>query len=167
MKQLTPAFVPFLLLHASLFLVCPQKSGLKVYIDRQNNTHVESATGKNTIIAREPGQAGIDEVKVLEDKEMAGWFVLYQDPDGGSPFAGKLVVWRDGRIIRGFLAEQTFWSWTFEHNGEQVAFHAGPNHGETNSHCELHDVTTGRKLATWDGDLESSDKPAWTQGLDH
>ena len=167
MKQLARALRPILLLQAFLFPVFAQKPGLKVYADRQSNVHVESATGKRITIAHELGQVGIDEVKVLEDKEMAGWLILYKDPDGQAPIAGKLVVWRGGRIIRRFRADQTFWSWTFADNGEHVAFHVGPNHGETSSRCELHDVLSGRLLASWDGDLDDSGKPAWAQGLDH
>jgi hypothetical protein len=31
----------------------------------------------------------------------------------------------------------------------------------------LHDVQTGRLLASWDGDLDNPDRPAWTKRLDH
>jgi hypothetical protein len=144
-----------------------QSTGMSVREDEKHNVHVAAGSGKETVLAREPDQVGIDEVKVAEDQQTAGWLILYKDPDGSSPFAGKLVVWRDGRILRSFAAEQVFWSWSFEHGGEQVAYHVGPTHGETASHCELHDLRTGRRLASWDGDLESSARPAWTKKLDH
>ena len=52
--------------------------------------------------------------------------------------------------------------------GKQVAYHVGPLHGESKSHCELHDARSGRLIAAWDGDLESGgDRPAWTKGLNH
>src|ERR1700751_3153254 len=86
---------------------------------------------------------------------------------GGPPIAGKLVVWRDLRILRSFPADQVFWSWAFEHDTAQIAYHVGPAHGETVSHCELHDLRTGRLLSSWDGDLDTSGRPAWTKQLNH
>lgn len=147
--------------------ISAQRPALRVYADTRNNVHVVSASGRETIIAPERSQVGIDAIKVAGDKRTAGWLVLFKDPDGGSPYAGKLVVWSDGRMIRSFTADQTFWSWSFDHRAEQVAYHIGPTHGETNSHCELHDLRTGRLLAAWDGDLDSSHRPAWTKKLDH
>lgn len=144
-----------------------QGPALRVYADTRNNVHVISASGRDTIIAPERTQVGISAIKVAEDNRTAGWLVLFKDPDGGSPVAGKLVVWRDGRIIRSFTADQVFWSWAFDHGAEQAAYHIGPTHGETNSHCELHDLRTGRLLSSWDGDLDSSQRPAWTKKLDH
>lgn len=140
---------------------------LRVYVDSRTNVHVVSASGRETIIAPERTQVGVRAIKVADDDRTAGWFVLFKDPDGGSPVAGKLVVWRDGRIIRSFTAEQIFWSWSFDHGAEQAAYHVGPTHGETASHCELHDLRTGRLLESWDGDLDSSHRPAWAKKLDH
>jgi len=151
----------------SIALMFAQSSSLRVYSDTQHNVHVTSANGKNTTVASEAAQVGIDAIKVADDKQTAGWLALYKDPDGGSPVAGRLVLWRGGRIMRSFPTDQTFWSWAFEHNAEQVSYHVGPKHGETASHCELHDLRTGRLLASWDGDLEGSKRPAWTNKLDH
>jgi hypothetical protein len=142
------------------------QSLLRVYADERHYVHVVSS-GKDTVIAVEEDQVGIDAIKVVDDKQIAGWLVLYKDPDGGSPIAGKLVVWRDSRIQRSFPADQVFWSWSFEHSAEQVAYHVGPPHGETASHCELHDLQTGRLLSSWDGDLENPHRPTWTKQLNH
>ena len=76
-------------------------------------------------------------------------------------------MWRSGRIIQRFQADQTFWSWVFYNNVAQVAYHVGPTHGEDTSHCELHDIEGGRRLASWDGDLDDANRPPWTRGLDH
>jgi hypothetical protein len=144
-----------------------ESSTLRVFSDNQQNIHIVSPTGQESIVKRESGQVGIDAIKIAADKLTAGWLVLYRNPDAGSPVAAKIVVWRNGKIIRSFPTEQTFWSWSFEHGGEQVAYHTGPAHGDTTSHCELHDVQAGRLLATWDGDLQSAARPAWTKNLDH
>ena len=159
------------LMTASLFafaLAIPTfgNSILRVYTDERHNIHLLT-TGKDTVIAAEENQVGIDAVKISENKQVAGWIILYRNPDGGPPIAGKLVVWRDLRILRSFPADQVFWSWAFEHDTEQVAYHVGPAHGETVSHCELHDLRTGRLLSSWDGDLDTSGRPAWTKQLNH
>jgi hypothetical protein len=84
------------------------------------------------------------------------------------PIAGTLIVWRAGKIIQRFSTEQSFYSWTFNGEGKQVAYHVGALHGETKSHCELHDARSGRLIAMWDGDLEpGNNRPAWTKGLSH
>lgn len=144
-----------------------QDAVLRVYADQQHQAHVVCRNGKTIIVPRENGQVGIESSELAEDGQTAGWLVLYADPDGGSPFAGTLVLWRSGKVVRRFQADQTFWSWAFYAQAEQVAYHVGPTHGETKSHCELHDVTTGRLLQSWDGDLDDSHRPPWTRALHH
>ena len=139
----------------------------RVREDEKHDVHVVSAGGKETVVAHEQGQVGIEEINIAEDRQTLGWLVLYEDPDGSSPLAGKLVLWRDGRVLRKFGTAQVFWSWAFEHVAEQVAYHIGPTHGETTSHCELHESRTGRLVASWDGDLDSTARPAWTKHLEH
>ena len=139
----------------------------RVYADRKNHAHVVYANGKNAVVAAERGQIGIDSIQTAENGRTAGWLVLYTDPDGGSPVAGSLVLWRAGKIVRRFQSDQTFWSWVFHAHGEQVAYHVGPAHGEINSHCELHDIESGHLVASWDGDLDDPKRPPWTKHLDH
>lgn len=139
----------------------------RVYADEKNQARVVYKSGKTTTVAGERGQVGIDETEIAEDGETAGWLALYADPDSASPFAGTLVLWRGGKVIRRFEADQTFWSWAFYGHAGQVAYHVGPTHGEATSHCELHDVKTGRLVASWDGDLDDPNRPAWTRGLEH
>jgi hypothetical protein len=144
-----------------------QDTVLRVYTDHRQQTHVALTNGKNTVVGGERGQVGIDSIQIAKDGRTAGWLVLYANPDGGSALAGTLVVWRSGKIIQRFKADQTFWSWAFYANAAQVAYHVGPAHGQDTSHCELHDVEGGRQLASWDGDLDDANRPPWTRGLDH
>lgn len=118
-------------------------------------------------MAGEPHQVGIEADQTAEDGQTVGWLVDFADPDNSSPDAEILVIFRAGRIIRRFGTGQVFWSWGFYKQSEQVAYHVGPTHGEESSHCELHDVKTGRLLAQWDGDLDDGRRPAWTKRLDH
>ena len=144
-----------------------QDSVMRVYADQRQQAHVALANGKDTVVPAERGQVGIDSIQIAKDGRTAGWLVLYDDPDGGTPFAGTLIVWQSGRTIQRFQADQTFWSWTFYAGVTQVAYHVGPTHGEDASHCELHDVKGGRRLTSWDGDLSDEHRPPWTRGLEH
>lgn len=117
-----------------------QDSVLRVYADQRQQTHVVLTNGKDKVVSGERGQVGIDSIRIAKDRQTAGWLVLYDDPDGGTPFAGTLLLWQKGERIQRFQADQTFWSWTFYANATQVAYHVGPTHGEDTSHCELHDV---------------------------
>ncbi len=144
-----------------------QDTVLQVFADPKNRTHVVHKNGTTSIVVGEPEQIGIDSIQIAEDGQTAGWLVLYENPDGGSPVAGTLILWRGGKTIRRIQVSQTFWSWGFYERGEQVAYHVGPMHGEVLSHCELHDLARGRLVASWDGDLENTNRPPWTKVLDH
>jgi hypothetical protein len=147
-------------------LTFAQNAVLRVYADQKNQVHVVYKNGHATTVAGEPDQVGIDSVKISKDGQTAGWLVLYADPDSSSPYAGTLVVWRSGKVVRRFEADQTFWSWNYYADGAQIAYHVGPTHGAA-PHCELHDSESGRLLAAWDGDLEDANRPEWTRGLEH
>ena len=161
--------MPFVLSLCAVLFTAPmsgQDAILRVYADQKQQTHVVLKNGKTMVVAGERGQVGIDSIQITEDGQTAGWLVLYPDPDSSSPFAGTLVLWRSGKVVRRFEADQTFWSWAFYANAQQVAYHVGPTHGAA-PHCELHDIESGRLLASWDGELDDANRPAWTKGLEH
>jgi hypothetical protein len=125
------------------------------------------ANGQKATVRKERGQVSISEPQIAPDGTV-GWLVEYSVDGLSYPVAGTLIVWRAGKTIRRFPAGQSFYSWAFYAQGKQVAYHDGPLHGESKSHCELHDAESGRMIAVWDGDLESDGKrPAWTKGLSH
>jgi hypothetical protein len=153
---------------AALFAVpmSGQNGIVHVYADQKNQVHVVYKNRHAAAVAGEPDQVGIDSVKISKDGQTAGWLALYPDPDSSTPFAGTLVLWRGGKVVRRFQADQTFWSWDFYAGATQVAYHVGPTHGEA-LRSELHDIESGRLLAAWDGDLDDANRPEWTRGLDH
>lgn len=106
-------------------------------------------------------------IKSADDHRTRGWLVPSADPDGSAPIATRLRIERDGKLVRVFTVQQVFWSWGFEPGSKRIAFHTGPTHGERSSHCELHDLATGKLVATWDGELDDPKRPAWTRVLDH
>lgn len=145
---------------------------VRVYADHDNDTHIVLQDAKEAVVRHKRDQKGINQVKIDDRHQSAGWLILYPDPNNSSTYQftdipESLVIWRNGKIVRTFAPGQAFWSWSFVEGADQVAYHSGPLHGEQSSHCELRDVTTGRLLASWDGDLEQRDRPTWTKRLDH
>jgi hypothetical protein len=125
------------------------------------------ADGKKATVPKEPGQTGIREIRIAPDGTV-GWLAEYRVESVGDPVAGTLILWRAGKVIRRFSADQSFYSWAFYAQGKQAAYHVGPLHGERKSHCELHDAQSGRLIEKWDGDLDSDgNRPAWTKVLNH
>lgn len=137
-----------------------------VISSRSGVAEITLPDGRKFVVPKETGQVGISEAQLAADGT-AGWFVEYKVDGVSYPISGMLVLWRAGKIIQRFQSEQVFYSWAFYAGGKQVAYHDGPLHGETASHCELHDLATGRVIDKWDGDLDAAGKPAWTAGLTH
>jgi hypothetical protein len=117
---------------------------------------------------KERGQVDVTDGRTAQDGRTVGWLVRSIYGDVADLIPGTLVVWRAGKIVRRFPSDQVFYSWAFYAGGKQVAYHVGPLHGESKSHCELRDIDNGRVAAAWDGDLDSdSNRPEWTKGLGH
>jgi hypothetical protein len=148
------------------------KTILRVYADKNSDVHIVLSDGKEALVPHQQNQTGIDDAKISRDGRTAGWLVSYPGPSSSPSyksegFQGALVVWRNGKIVRTFDTGPTYWSWAFAQAGDQVAYHSGPIHEGSSSHCELREVKTGQLLASWDGDLQSPDRPTWTKALDH
>jgi hypothetical protein len=149
------------------FMAMGQLRPVSVTPDSFGAALITLAHRKVTHVPKELGQTGIRDALMASDGRSAGWLVDFPVEGVSDGVPETLVIWRDGKVTRRFKTEQAFYSWAFLSRGAQVAFHTGPLHGEQSSHCELHDVKTGRRLAEWDGDLESDNKPAWVAGLKH
>lgn len=144
-----------------------QDHAVAVSAGRDGTAQITLANGEKMTIQKGPGQVGISDSHIGPDGTV-GWLVEYKAEGVSYPIAEKLIMWRAGKTMRRFPTERSFYSWTFYAQGRQVAYHVGPLHGELKSHCELHDATSGRLIAAWDGDLESEiSRPAWTKGLSH
>jgi hypothetical protein len=115
---------------------------------RGGTAEITLANGEKMTIQKEPGQVGVSEPQKAPDGSV-GWLAEYKVEGVSYPIAGTLIIWRAGRTIRRFPTEQSFYSRTFYSQDKQVAYHVGPIHSELKSHCELHDVTSGRLIAAW------------------
>jgi hypothetical protein len=144
-----------------------QGQAVTVSAGQDGAAQITLANEKKITIPKEPRQTGIREASIAPDGTV-GWLAEYRVEAVSDPIAGTLILWRAGKMIHRFSAQQSFYSWKFYAEGKQVAYHVGPLHGELKSHCELHDARSGRLIAMWDGDLEpGNNRPAWTKGLSH
>lgn len=157
------------LLVSALFPACGPSLGQAVALSAapDGTAQIRLSSGHSIAIPKERGQVGISNGQIAPDGT-AGWLAEFSVAGVSYPIAGRLILWRAGKIIQRFQTEQSFYSWTFYARGNQVAYHVGSLHGEVKSHCELRDVASGRLIAEWDGDLASdSNRPGWTDGLTH
>lgn len=137
----------------------------RAYADPSGGMHVALTNGQDLAVAKEKGQTGATEIKVSNDRQTAGWFVEYPNPDADRSWEklhGKLVLWRDGKVLHRYSTEQVFWSWDFWQAGKQVRFHTGPLHGA--GRFELHDLETGRLVAAVDEETTHT-LPDWAESL--
>ena len=165
-RMTRPGGIIFLLAWLIMVAGVPGQGSRPSISARSSAAEITLPDGRRFVVPKEKGQVAISEAQVAADGT-AGWLVEYNADGVSYPISGMLVLWRAGKIVQRFQSEQVFYSWSFYDGGKQVAYHDGPLHGETASHCELHDVATGRVIDKWDGDLEGDTKPGWAAGLKH
>lgn len=141
-----------------------QDSIEKVYADSAGLIHIVR-NGIDILAPKEKDQVTCDRPKLADDGKTAGWLVNYENCCTSYPIPLSLIIYRHGIIIHRFQPSlQSIWDWQFLRAGNQVAFWTGPVHGDFVPHFELHDVTSGRLLAEWNGHIDDK-HPAWVTGL--
>src|SRR5690348_1688195 len=103
----------------------PQGEGITVTATDDGAAQITQPGGRKTVVPKELGQVDISEAQVAADGTV-GWLVEYKVDGVGYPISGKLVIWRNGKVIQRFDTEQVFYSWTFDGGSKQVAYHDGP-----------------------------------------
>lgn len=171
-----PRAIKWIALFAALVMVASavDAAGSRVASDKTTVRMIPSARririddhGRTYFTSTLPRQIDIDDVHIASDGKTVGWLAVFRDPYSRAAYASALVLWRGGKVVRTFRPELSFYSWTFDSNANQVAYHLGPWHFEVTSNCELRDVLTGRLIAEWNGDLMDKNRPSWTMGLAH
>jgi hypothetical protein len=152
----------------SLLAICPALSQpariTRAFIGTDGLAHVER-NGGDRAIAKEPGQAAVDSLKVASDGRTVGWLVKQDNCCTSYPIPTRLVVIARSRKFV-FSQPQMIYDWYFLGDGEQVALSIGPTHGEAIPHFLLYDTHSGRKLEDWSVASDThSPPPSWTSGL--
>jgi hypothetical protein len=128
-----------------------QRQAIKrVYVSTDGNIHIVPHQGKE-ISATKTGDG--KDPKIAADRRTVGWLVTGrldpEHPDVGHPehlvsVAEKLVIYRNGRVIRVIMPGGFIREWRFRNKGTQVVIYAGGLHFAGT--YALYEVATGREL---------------------
>ncbi len=133
-----------------------------VSIDDRGTLHIGLDSGKTIEAPKFPGQTAFAKAAIAADHRTIGWLAIYPNETIG-PIAGRLVLYRSGRVLHSFATEQVFWDWQFRDGGKQVAYSTGPTHGGA-AECVLRDVDSGRVVARWQT-RSGGEPPDWAKNL--
>src|SRR5947209_6763751 len=149
---------------AAMTLAAAQPEYRSVSIDSSGQLHIVLASGKQVVPQKLADQVAFDSPLILPDQHTVGWLVLFRDPtNAGAQIAGKLVLYRGGRILHTFSTEQTFWDWQFQDGGKRVAYSTGPTHSGA-AECVLREVDSSRIVARYE--IRSGvEQPGWARTL--
>ncbi|HEX3569206.1 MAG TPA: hypothetical protein VHU44_00120 [Acidobacteriaceae bacterium] len=121
-------------------------------VDDQGQLRIRLASGKEILAPKREGQVSFGDAWISPDSHTVGWLVMYPYPDAEQawrgPLGGALVLYRAGRVLHIFKADQPIWEWEFKDDGKHIAYREAPMHGSSQT-CYLGDVESGRKIATW------------------
>ena len=144
----------------------PDRTSLvtRVYLDASQILHIVEQNGKEVVPPKEKDQVAFSSPAIAPDRKTVGWLVDVPNCCTSYPIAVTLVVYRSGKIVRRLGNESMIAGWGFRAGGTQVAFYTNTVHGDLAPRYELHDVKTGRLVASWEGHLTEA-SPSWTAGL--
>ncbi len=172
MKSRQLVFLIMMLLAVSFSAAAESAPVTRAYGDQYGAVHIIRSDGKETIIPKQRGTDGVEQVKLAKDGQTVGWIVdwpYFKGDEKLGSLPDALVIWRGGKVVRRLGTEQVFYFWMFWKDGEQVAFHDGPLHG-LDPNYELHDVATGRLIQQFlaydnNGDPAKVPDPDWVEAL--
>jgi hypothetical protein len=111
--------------------------------------------------AKDSDQVGFAQVAVSADHRVVGWVSLDTNCCTSYPIPLALVLLSatgHRTVIQNALP---IWDWSFEPGGQNVVIRQAPVHGDAPNTYELHDISTGRLLASAFPD--SAPLPSWTR----
>lgn len=140
-------------------------------IEAQPDGHIrvvlDSAPARpGVIIPKEPSQVATRALAVAPDRRSAGWLVEVPNCCTSYPVPTTLILYRGGLPLLRLATGQAIWGWRYHAGGRQVAFYAGPTHGEDIRNYQLCEVRSGRLIDNWMGRPGDARAPAWTRALE-
>ncbi len=139
----------------------------RVYVSADGNIHIVSRQGRE-IMATKTGDCA--DAKIADDGRTIGWLVNSrldpEHPDIGHPehliaVAEKLVIYRNGRLIRTIIPGGFIYEWRFRNKGRQAVIYTGGLHFA--GVYFLYDIATGRKIGFCNHTGQKC--PEWTNDL--
>jgi len=149
---------------AALTLCAADQVYRSAVVDDKGQLRIELASGKEILPGESKGQISFSDASISPDRRTVGWLAMYPYPDPGQewrgPLGGALVLYRAGRVLHTFRADQPIWAWTFEDGGKRVAYREAAMHGGSQT-CFLGDVDSGRIIAQW-WNGSAGQQPDWS-----
>ncbi len=146
----------------------------EAHIDSKGWVHIVAGDDRDSTIKPKKWQdgGGFAEIAVARDGRTVGWLAnqMLTPLEGGTsysyPVALELDIWRDGHVMRRFSTPAfTIQNWIYLKDGDEVAFHSAPPHGQEFFDCTLFDVNSGKELAHWALDRKDYVAPDWVKQL--
>ena len=136
-------------------------------VDQHGRLRIVTSTGRVIVPVARRDQVGFDKPAISADRRAVGWLALFPNCCTSYPIALSVGAYASGRQ-RAFTGNDLAVArWSFAVDGKQLAFRQETVHGGSGVHYELRDVSTGRRLATYDPDPERpANPPAWVRTLD-
>ncbi len=135
------------------------------------NVHIVYSDGKDETVTKEGNCVSGDSTtaqrvgpKVSPDCQTVGWLAGEHLNDDGekSLYATKLVLYRNGRVVRTIIPGRFIRGWQFWSEGNQAIIYSGGGRGP--GVYELYDIATGRAVAKCDDPLDEN-APEWAKRL--
>ena len=121
-------------------------------LDSTGRLRILLSTNKILRPPRDSNQAAVGQIALAHDGQMVGWVALYPNCRTSYPIPLELVLLGSGRH-RAVISNGTpIWRWAFSANGRNGVIRQAPVHGDAPDHYELHEIATGRLIATAERD---------------
>jgi hypothetical protein len=151
------------LLLSALTLCAADQVYRSALVDDKGQLHIKLTSGKEILPRKSKGQTSFGDAWISPDDRTLGWLEMYPYPDPAQawrgPLGGAVVIYRAGRVLHTFHAQQPIWGWEFQNGGKRVAWQEAPMHGGSQT-CVLGDVDSDRILARW-GNESGDQQPDW------
>jgi hypothetical protein len=143
---------------------CAQPTYRRADVDATGQLRIVLASGHAVRPPKDSGQVAFAQVAISADHRTIGWVALYPNCCTTYPIPLELVLLRAGggrTVIAGALP---IWQWAFSPGGQRVVLRQAPVHGAAPMLYELHDIRTGRLIASTEVDAGTSAAlPAWVR----
>jgi hypothetical protein len=158
----------------SLAFAAKETAVTKASADSKGILHIVTADGRDHTVKPKKWQSGggFGGIQIAPNGKTVGWLVKQMfapfelDTNYAYAVALELDIWRGGRVIQRFSPPAlTIQNWIFFKDGNEVAFHVAPTHGQEFYDCTLLDVNTGKELAHWSLDRKDYVVPDWAKPL--
>ncbi|HWF92603.1 MAG TPA: hypothetical protein VN684_09995 [Terriglobales bacterium] len=134
----------------------------KVQIGSDGRIHIFDSRSEEFIPPAEEEQVGVDQPKISENKQVAGWLVNFKNCCTSYPIPLTLVIYQPGKPLEKFGDGLMIGGWFFVDGGRHIVFSSNTVHPNGPSNYELHDVSGGRLLHKWSGE-PGKHSPKWTR----